>query len=237
MEKNISRLLRIVVKDGKAQHAEVVAEGFYSANGVKWNRDRIYITDSYLYVEGLKDQSGVYSLSLDELNKGPVQLQGGGKDPHLLCRFTSRVFNDKHDQGGADGLAFDANNNLYVGNFSDGVISKMTLDKNGKLLSQTILLDSEQFRCCDGMFYDKKRNCIYLANFFNNSIHRLDLTRNQFDLLWENGDATGEDGQLDQPCEPVLYRGKLLVVSFDSFPSVKNKEADKFHTVSTFDPE
>lgn len=233
--KNISRLLRVRVENGQPQGVEVVAQGFYSANGVKWNKNRIYITDSYLYVDGLKDQSGIYSLSLEELNHGPVQLQGGGKDPHLLCRFTSRVFNDKHEQGGADGLAFDADNNLYTGNFSDGVISKLQLDANGKLLSQTIVLDSDLFRCCDGMFYDKNTNCIYIANFLNNSIHRLDLKRQTLELLWENDDATGEDGQLDQPCEPILYRGKLVVVNFDSFPSAKNKAVDKFHTVSVFD--
>lgn len=72
--KNISRLLRIRVKNGQPQGVEVVAEGFYSANGVKWNKNRIYITDSYLYVDGLKDQSGIYSLSLEELDHGPVQL-------------------------------------------------------------------------------------------------------------------------------------------------------------------
>lgn len=232
--KNIARLLKVTVEKGKPVKTEVAVEGFYSANGVRWNKDRIYISDSYLFVEGKKNQSGIYSFSLKELNKGKIILKPGGVDTNLLCSFTTRVFNNKNDQGGVDGIAFDAKGNLYAGNFSDGVISKMTLDKNGKLVSQTIILDSDAFRCCDGMFYDRETNCIFIASFLNNSIHRLNLTTNTLDLLWENDDATGEDGLLDQPCEPIIYKGKLVVVNFDSFPSAKNKGADRFHTMSVF---
>jgi DNA-binding beta-propeller fold protein YncE len=232
--KNISRLLRVVVEDGLPLRAEVLVNGFYAANGVKWFKDRVYVSDSYLYVEGEKNQSGVFSFSLAELNKGSIDLSPGGKDAHLLCRFTSKVFNGKNDQGGVDGIAFDAKGNLYAGNFSDGVISRVEIGADGKLRSQKIIVDSDAFRCCDGMFYDKKSNCIYLANFANNSLQRLNLAKQKLELLWENEDATGEDGLLDQPCEPVIYKGRLIVVNFDSFPVFKNTKADGFHTMSAF---
>ena len=74
-----------------------------------------------------------------------------------------------------------------------------------------------------------------IANFYNNSIHVLDLTKNELRTLWENGNNDGADGLLDQPCDPIIYKGKLLVVNFDSYISNKNKEADNVHSISVFE--
>ena len=43
----------------------------------------------------------------------------------------------------------------------------------------------------------------------------------------------GADGLLDQPCEPMVWGDKLLVVNFDmTFPGLKNTGNDPVHTVS-----
>ena len=43
-------------------------------------------------------------------------------------------------------------------------------------------------------------------------------------------DTDGADGLLDQPCEPMVWGDKLLVVNFDmSFPGLKNTRNDEVH--------
>lgn len=231
----ISRLLRVTIVNGKPIKTDVVVSGFNIANGVRCYKNRIYVSDTYFRVKDIYDQSGIYSFSIEELNQGMIQLKENSTDPHVLCRFTTRVFNDKHEQGGVDGITFDKQGNLYAGNFGDGVISKIELTAEGKLKSQKVIVDSETLRCCDGIYYYEKTNSIYIANFNNNSVHVLDLNKKELKLLWENGDNNGKEGLLDQPCDPVIYKNKLLIVNFDSFIGLKNTEADSFHTISYFD--
>ena len=229
---NKSRLLRVIVKNGNPVKTEVLVEGFNIANGLRWNKNRIYITDSYLYNKEKNDQSGVFNFTLSELNEKKIILKPDFTDEHLLCSFTTKVFNNKHDQGGADGIVFDKMNNLYCGNFSDGVITKIVLSKLGQVVSQEIFFDSDEMRCSDGLFYSHEKNCIYIANFNNNCIHILDLKQKSIKLLWANEDDDGRNGLLDQPCEVIKYKGYLVVVNFDSFIMGKNKSIDKFHTIS-----
>lgn len=87
---------------------------------------------------------------------------------------------------------------------------------------------------CWWFFYDKKRNSIFIANYDNNSVHQLDLNTNTISVIWENENNNGADGQLDNPCETIIYKGKLLVVNYDTFKGEKNMEIDSFHTISSF---
>lgn len=230
-----SRLIRVTIKNGKPVKAEVVVKGFNIANGVRSYKNRIYVSDSYFSVKDTPDQSGIYSFAIDEFKNGLIQLQPNPTDKHIVCTFTTKPFKDQHDQGGVDGLTIDKQGNLYAGTFGDGVISKIELTSDGKFKSQKIIVDSDKLRCCDGMYYDEKTNSIYMANFYNNSIHVLDLTKNELRTLWENDNNDGADGLLDQPCDVIVYKGKLLAVNFDSYITLKNKEADNFHTISVFE--
>ena len=230
-----SRLIRVRIKNGKPISADVVVKGFNVANGVRSYKNRIYVSDSYFSVKDRPDQSGIYSFEIDEFKNGLIQLQANPSDKHIVCTFTTKPFEGMYDQGGVDGLTFDKQGNLYAGTFGDGVISKIELTANGAFKSQKIIVDSDKLQCCDGMYYDEKTNSIYIANFYNNSIHVLDLTKNELRTLWENGNNDGADGLLDQPCDPIIYKGKLLVVNFDSYISNKNKEADNVHSISVFE--
>lgn len=226
-----SRLLRVIVENGRPKRTEILVEGLNFANAVRWHKNRIYVSDSKL---GVKKQSGIYSFKIEELNTGGIQLKPTESDPYLVCKFTLKP--DAKDRAlGVDGIAFDENGNLYAGNFGDGVISKIEFTLDGKVKSQKIILDSEKLKCCDGLYYYKKNNSIYIANYDNNSVHILNLNNKTLSLLWENDNADGSDGLLDNPCEPIVYKGKLLVVNFDSYKGTKNAEADNFHTISSFD--
>lgn len=229
-KKDFSRLIRFIVKNGKPLKAEVLVEGFNFGEAVRWYKNRVYITDA-LFEN--RRESGIYSFSLEELNKKSIVLDVSNKKNYLISTFTLKA--EVANSIGIDGIAFDAKGNLYAGNFGDGVISKIEFFNDGKVKSEKVVFDSDKLKCCDGFFYDKKRNSIFIANYNNNSVHQLNLNTNTLSLIWENGDANGSDGQLDNPCETIIYKGKLLVVNYDTFEGEKNKEIDAFHTISSFD--
>lgn len=225
-----SRLIRIVVENGKPKYAEVLVEGFNFGEAVRWSKNRVYISDA-LFED--KRKSGIYSFSLKDLNKGKIILDKQTKADYLLSEFTLKSDVTKNTIG-IDGIAFDKKGDLYAGNFGDGVITKFEFTKEGKIKSKKVVFDSDQLKCCDGFFYDKERNSIFIANYENNSVHQLNLNTNKISLIWENGNNDGADGQLDNPCETIIYKGKLLVVNYDTFKGAKNTEIDDFHTISSF---
>ena len=153
-------------------------------------------------------------------------------EKYLICKF--KLKKGFEHQGGADGIAFDSKGNFYAGNFGDGVISKIEFSKERKVISQKIIVDSENLRCCDGFFYDKSKNRIFIANFMFNSVHILDLNQNTISQIWKNNISNGENGLLDNPCEPILYKGSLLIVNFGTKPHKKGEEIDKLNTISKF---
>lgn len=230
-KENFSRLIRIIVKDGKPLHAEVLVEGFNFGEAVRWYKDRVYITDA-LFEN--RRESGIYSFTLKQLNTKNIILDPVNKKNYSIATFTLKPEVTKNTIG-IDGIAFDKKGNLYAGNFGDGVINKLEFDKEGKVKSNKIVFDSDQLKCCDGFFYDEKRNSIFIANYENNSVHQLNLDTNTISLIWENDNADGSDGKLDNPCETIIYKGKLLVVNYDTFQGEKNTEIDAFHTISNFD--
>lgn len=230
-KENFSRLIRVIVKDGKPLKAEVLVEGFNFGEAVRWYKDRVYITDA-LFEN--RRESGIYSFSLKQLNAKNIILDSANKKNYIIATFTLKPEVTKKTIG-IDGIAFDKKGNLYAGNFGDGVINKLEFDKNGKVVSNKIVFDSDQLRCCDGFFYDEKRNSIFIANYDDNSIYQLNLDTNTISLLWKNDNADGSDGKLDNPCETIIYKGKLLVVNYDTFQGEKNTEIDAFHTISSFD--
>ena len=229
---NVSRLIRINVKNGKAISTDILVEGLNFADGLRYQNGRIYITDALTDATGRK--SAIYSFEISEMNKAKIVLNTENKQNYILSEFTLKPEVTKQTIG-IDAIAFDKKGDLYAGNFGDGVITKFEFTKDGKVKSKKVVFNSDKLKCCDGFFYDKKRNSIFMANYENNSVHQIDLNTNIISLVWENDNNDGADGQLDNPCETIIYKGKLLVVNYDTYEGEKNKEIDSFHTISTFD--
>jgi len=235
-----SRLLRVNIKDGKAVSCDVVVEGTKLSNAVIWRGNYVYVSDTFFDVPDKPGISGIWRFSLDELKAGKVKVNSkgfdphviGSTDPHLIATFTTFA-NHRGDTAGADGLTFDKDGNLYCGNFGDGVISKLSFDGDGKLISNKILVKDEKMPSADGMFYDAKRNLIFIADSERNAV-RAFTPEGKLTTIWENGaNVTGVNGLLDQPCEVMVRGNEIIVVCFDvSFPGLMNQNNDKFHTVS-----
>ena len=226
--KRKSRLLRVKIKDGKAAGVEVAADGFNLANAVIWRDNAVYISDTFSEVPG---RGYIYRITLAELAKGTVHLTPKADDPHVLVTQQS-LKRGRGDTASCDGLTFDGDGNLYCGNFGDGRIFKITIDKNGKGTSKLLIDDEKNLVSADGMFWNKADNTIYVTDSAANAV-RAFTTDGKLSTFWINDDTDGSDGLLDQPCE-VIVRGKeMFIVCFDmSFPGLKNPSYDKVHTIS-----
>ena len=117
-------------------------------------------------------------------------------------------------QYGADGIVFDKEGNLYVGNFGDGEVIKIIVDEKGDFVEQfSYAKDWSQLESTDGMIFDENGN-LYIADFCANAIARVSpdgkVTR-----IAQSPDTDGLNGELDQPGEPIIWDGKIIVSCFD----------------------
>ena len=238
-----SRILRVIVKDGKPVSCEVAVEGTKLSNGIRFKGNDLYMTDTFFDLPDKRDQSGIWRFSLAEIGAGKPVLKvlPLAKDPHIITTFTGKPQPAKADGGfdqaaGADGLAFDSAGNLYCGLFGDGQFFKITFNADGSVKSNVKIIDDPSFQCCDGIWCDQKTDKIYMANSARNSVHIYDARNHTFQMIWENDDTDGRDGLLDQPCTACLLGNKLIIVNFDMpFPGLKNTKHDDPITVSYFD--
>jgi len=230
-----SRVIRIILENGKPVRSETVIENLKLANAVRWNGDFLYVSDTFF---GIGDPAkegwgGIYRASLSEMNKGCVKLIADKNvdDTHLVAK-TKCIPNHRKDNAGFDGMCFDKDGNLYSGNFGDGQFFRISFEsKNGKVKECKVI--DRSLTCIDGICYDAKRNVIYIADSEKNAIHIWDIARNKMSILAENDDTDGADGLMDQPCEPLVINDKIVIANFDMpFPGLKNSKYDQVHTLS-----
>jgi sugar lactone lactonase YvrE len=243
---NQGRLLRLRIRDGRVEKTTVVARGISHPNGVRVHQGHVYITVSMLPKVKRPDGllvSAVYRFALDEHD---VTLENTLADKNLLVSFVTR---NRDCQYGVDGLVFDSHGNLLVGNFGDGQVDKIALDANGRVTGRSVLaktdlatpLSDPQFRTrmvqakmrtTDGMCIDRNDN-VYVADFSNNAVCKVD-PQGRITVLAQSADTDGSDGALDQPGEPILWDGKLVVTCFDMVtgPDKVNTRHDRPSTIA-----
>lgn len=226
-EEHKSRVMRIAMKDGKPGEIVSVASGFNVSNAVIVRGDYLYVSETQIDAKAKPATSGVFRFKLGE--EGVELKTPGTEDPHLIATI------ECHDEElplGADGLAFDKQGNLYVGNFAGGTVHKLTFDNKGKVTSNKIFAKADFMKSADGLFFDPKTDKIYVADSRANAVQAVSLD-GSVTTLAQNGDTDGTDGGMDQPCE-VLLRGRELIVSNMDWPVAGciNKEYDEPCTLS-----
>jgi len=227
----ISRLIRIQRDEkGNPLGDSVAVDGIGLANAVLWMDDAVYVTDTFLDIPGKPGMGCIWRFTRAELDKGTVHVAPRLHDPHNIASFQC-IPNDRDDLAACDGITRDSKKNLYVGNFGNGVISKVTLGADGKWTSKELVNDPK-LSCCDGIFCDLKTDLVYVADSAKNAIHVV-TPEGKWSTLWKNGDTDGSDGGLDQPCEVVIRGDELIVANFDMpFPGLLNSGYDKCHSLS-----
>lgn len=226
-DRNQGRLLRLRIREGRVEKTTVVARSISHPNGVRVRGGHVFITVSMLAKVRRPDgllTSAVYRFRLDDEN---VELTNTLSDPNLLVSF---ITHNRDCQYGVDGLVFDRRGNLFVGNFGDGAMYKVTFDREGKPIENTIFARTDfnirmtdpsfrqkmvrsPMRTTDGMCIDDQDN-IYVADFSNNAVCKVSA-QGKITVVAQSPDGRGMDGGLDQPGEPILWNGKLVVSCFD----------------------
>jgi sugar lactone lactonase YvrE len=229
---NKSRLLRVLVKKGKPAGFDVLATGLNQANAVVCRPDGVYVTETSIAADVKPMPSGVYRFRYSEFRAGkPVEITPGGKDSHLIAT----IYTDNPDWPvGANGLTFDSQGNMYVGNFGQAAIVRFTFDKDGNVTSQKVLVRSHGIESTDGMKFDPKTNAIYLADFVGNAVHKIDTKTGAVTTIAKDAkNSGGIGGMLDMPSEVCLRDGRLYVSNID-LPLAGN-EFDEPHTISVIE--
>ena len=261
-----SRILRVIFKDGKpTDEVQVVVEGVKLANGMAWYEDKMFYTDSCFDVDsdeanGILGSGGVFMFTLDELSKAgtdgakPITIKAGPQDSHCVA-YVKVAKVGRGDNTGPDGICVDKNGVVWVGLFGNGNMYALRPNDAGEYKQENVeqVFDSANQRvreqgpnagvkleCCDGIFYDKDLDCVYIDDSVGNAVWVFKpVDKGQTIrpvIMWTNDDNDGNEGLLDQPCEAVVYAGKLLMVNFDwPFPGMKNKAVDPPGTISGID--
>jgi sugar lactone lactonase YvrE len=205
----LSRIFRVVMKDGKAEKVEVVAQGINEANGITSFGDTLYVCDTNF---GTKEvyTSGVYQFKLAELNaESPVQVNAGPKDPHCIGSF---VTTGKWSVG-ANGIAADKEGNLFVCNFGDAVLWKLTFDADRKVKSFKPFAECAKagVESLDGLQYDAEGNNLWTADFIGNAVVKVDAESGTVTIVAKNAPNSGAGGKLVSPSECIRFGNKVYV--------------------------
>ena len=225
-----SRILRVVMKDGKATGVETVANGINEANGITTFGDTLYVADTNF---GTKDPltSGVYAFKLSELSAAnPVVVKAGKDDPHCIAHFTTT---GKWTVG-ANGISADELGNVYVCNFGDATLWKMTFDDARKVKEFKPFADCRAagVESLDGLQYDGQ-NGLWTTDFIGNAVVLVEACCGDVHIIAKNPPSDGSNGQLHAPSE-CIRRGDKVYVSNISL-TFGPHTANKVHTMSVID--
>ena len=226
---NKSRLLRFEVRSGRPAKFDVLVTGMNQANAVVCRPDGVYVTETSITGDVKPMPSGVYRFRYSEFREAkPLEIEPGGKDAHLVAT----IYTDNPDWPvGANGLAFDSQGNMYVGNFGRAAIVRFTFDKDGKVASQKVLVRGHGIKSTDGMKFDPKTNAVYVADFVGNAVHKVDVETGAVTTIAKDiKNSGGIDGMLDMPSDVCLRDGRLYISNID-LPLAGN-EFDEPHTIS-----
>jgi sugar lactone lactonase YvrE len=205
------RILRLHFVEEHLESWSVVADGMEHPNGMRIKDGFIYVTQSLL--TKVKDPSGllvscVYRFGLDEEN---IPITNTLEDKHIL---TTVLTHNKGCQYGLDGIEFDHNGDLLVGNFGDGAVHRIKFNNDGSVKENKVWAKNpETLQTTDGMIIDEKGN-LYIADFFANAVAKVTPDGTVFRIA-QSPDSDGLNGELNQPGEPIIWNGKLVITCFD----------------------
>jgi len=205
------RILRLRIKNNMVIKCTVVAYNMEHPNGMRIRDGYVYVTQSCLpkveHPSG-KLVSCVYKFALDDEG---IEITNTLEDKNILTTF---ITEHPQIQYGVDGIEFDRNGDLLVGNFGDGAVWRVKFNEDGSVKEQFVWAQNpEELMSTDGMFMTADGN-LYIADFCANAVAKVTpdgtVTR-----IAQSGDCAGFDGGLDQPGEPIFWNGRLVLSCFD----------------------
>lgn len=196
------RLLCITFKDDKVDRCEAVAVGLDNANGVKYLNGKVYMTQAFLY--GVKRGDGAASSGLYMFNASDrnVRVANAPSDPQ--CVFSDATRNPAI-RGGLNGVAVDGNGIIYVGNYGDGRVWRLTPGADGRIAkAEEILHAGGASVTPDGMCVDSANN-VYIADMRGDAAEMVSPS---------GGFSVVRKGGFLRPSEPCVWKGFLCVSNY-----------------------
>jgi len=235
---NLSRIIRVNMKDGKATGTEVVATGIMQANAIVCTKDSVFVTDTNMATVDGKTISGVWRFKNSEFATGPVNVApynttSDQQDSHLVTTFETQ---DEEWWGtvGANGMAIAADGTMYVCNFGEASVEEIKLDENGKVVSQKTFAQGNGIKSTDGMKIHPVTGDIYIADFIGNAVHKVDPKTGKVTTIAKNeNNSGGIGGKLDKPSEVCIRGNKIYVANIDL--TLDGNEHDAPHTISVIE--
>lgn len=223
-----ARLLRVNMDGGKATGCDVVATGFNMSNGVACYQDAVYVCETTID-KTYPLSSGIYRFELAELDPAtPIEVTGLD-DPHL--EVTLKTVNEEH-QVGANGVDIDDDGNLYVCNFGDAEVYKVTLDEKGLSTQQELLAKGKGIESTDGLHIGPEGD-LWVADFLGNAVIRINPDSGKVTIVAKNDQTDGANGELDAPSECIRRGNRVYVSNIDL--TYGPNETDDVHTISVID--
>ncbi len=205
------RILRVRMDGDRIEKVTTVAYGMEHPNGIRIRDGYMYVTQSTL--EKVKTESGnlascVYRFALDDHD---IAITNTLDDPNIFALFETK---NPACQYGVDGIVFDRNGDLLIGNFGDGEVYRLKIGPDGSLIeNKPWAKNPEELKSTDGMTVDEHGN-IYIADFSANAIVRVSPD-GEVRRVAQSPDTDGFHGELDEPGEPCIWDGRIIVSCFD----------------------
>ena len=196
------RLLRITFRDDKVATCETVAVGLDNANGVKYLNGRLYLTQAFLY--GVKRADGAATSGLYMFNATDRDVRVGNTPDDPQCVFTD-VTRNPEIRGGLNGVAVDRDGQIYVSNYGDGRLWRLTVGADGRVATTELLVrGGEGLVTPDGLCADEGCN-VYIADMRGNAAMMYALG-GRIQCIHRGGFA--------RPSEPCVWRGDLYIANY-----------------------
>lgn len=226
-----SRLLQVIIKDGKPQSTGVVAAGFQMANGIAASGDYIYLNETCIDADSKPMISGVYRFKISELDPSKPIAVTGVDDPHFFLKVETDYTSDVMKVG-ANGIGVDSKGNLYVCNFGEASVLKVTLKADGSIDQVTELCKGQGMESADGLQVDAEDN-IWVADFLGNAVVKISSATGEVTIIAKNEPGDGADGSLDAPSECIRRGNKVYVSNIDL--TYGPNTADDIQTISVIE--
>ena len=252
LTKDHGRILWLKLGRDKVKEWAVVAKGLEHPNGIRYRNGKLYVTASS--ISGIKDPSGllVSGIYCFDAKDRDIPITNTKADKNLVQTFITK---NKFCQYGLDGLVFGPDDkNLFVGNFGDGEVFKLAVDADGNLGKPALFAKSPNqkaymnvdpktpgfldaatktpMRTTDGMTFGPD-GWLYVADFSNNALAKVSPDGKTVEFVRQDPDGKAAEGLMNQPGEPIFWRGRLLASNFDAVVGNPDKTNAKHEPVST----
>lgn len=196
------RLLRITFKNDKIDKCEAIAVGLDNANGVKYLNGKLYLTQAFLF--NVKRGDGAASSGLYMFDENDRNVRVGNTPADEQCVFSDVTRNPKI-RGGINGVAVTSDGIIYINNYGDGRVWRLTPGKDGRIMkSEEIVHANGESVTPDGMCVDAKDN-LYIADMFGDAAQRI-TPCGKVEVLRKGG--------FKRPSEPCVWKGHLCVANY-----------------------